>query len=339
MSKPEIPGQPLIQREPAEQIRFFVDLFRNTVKPETYQRLTTHVRELGLDFSEDELLIFAGLDTPARVQEFLNTQIYYNNDHQFPGQEETAMPPRRVLQTGIAHCFEGAMFAYAVTFLHGLAPQMILLEAKQDSDHNLVILQDAETKLYGAIAHSRYPNLDGRPAIYPTIRPLAESYAPWYYSDRTNDPKDVTLIGFSDPFDLVAKYGVGWMASIEPLWDIYFTYIDDTLRFHYIFDDSGETHLYQLLHALKNKWIQVDAQGRPFVNVNNLPKNVQDLWYAFWRVYDPKEIVPTAAALQIDRQFERLAHITPLDLEENAKELGKFLARGYRIEQIYRNPY
>ncbi len=338
MSKPEIPGQPRVQLGPAEQIKFFVDLYRNAVKPETFKRLTVRVRELGLDFSEDELLILAALDTPARVQEFLNTQIYYNNDHLYPGQEETAMPPRRILQTGIAHCFEGAMFAYAVNFLHGHSPQMILLEANQDSDHNLVIFQDPQTKLYGANAHSRYPNLDGRPAIYPTLRPLAESYAPWYYSDRTNDPKDVTLVGYSDPFDLIAKYGVAWIDSGEPLWDIYFAYIDDTIKFHYLFDDSGETHLYQMLHAVKNKWIQVDRQGRAFVSVSDLPREAQELWHALWRIFDPKDLSTLDHTREIDKRFIELTHMTPLDLDENAKELQKFLDRGYRIEQIRRNP-
>ena len=33
----------------------------------------------------------AALDTPARVQEFLNTQIYYNNDHASPDLEELYM--------------------------------------------------------------------------------------------------------------------------------------------------------------------------------------------------------------------------------------------------------
>jgi len=232
VSKP-YPVPPL--PDPAEQIQTFVNLYRDAVHPTTLARLTACVCELSLPFTDQELLILAALDTPARVQEFLNTQIYYNNDHASPDLQETAMPPRLVLRTARAHCFEGAMFAYAVNYLHGHHPRLMLLEASQDSEHNLVLYRDPQTGWYGCNAHSAFKCLDGRPAEYKTLRALAESYYPYYYSDRTNDPGDLTLVGYSDPFDLVAKFGVRWMGSLEPLWDIYYTYLDDTITFHYLF--------------------------------------------------------------------------------------------------------
>ncbi len=284
MSKPEIPGEPIPLLPPDEQIRIFVDLYRDQVNPASRARLHARVRELGLSFPDDELLIIAALDTPKRVQEFLNTQIYYNNDHASVEQEETALPPRRVLQTARAHCFEGAMFAYVVNFLHGHNPRWALLEASQDSEHNLVIVQDPQTGLYGCNAHSRVFNLDGRAMVFPTLRGLAESYYMWYYSDRTNIFDDLTLVGYSDTFDLVAKYGHAWMDTEEHLWLIYYTYIVDTLQFRFIYDDSGKTHLYPVIAALKNRWIQIDPRGKPYVSVSDLPARAQELWHAFWRV-------------------------------------------------------
>lgn len=334
MSRSEIPGQPLQQLEPAEQVKFFADLYRSRVNPEAHTRLITHTRELRLNFDDDELVILAALDTPAKVQEFLNTQIYYNNDHASADTEETAMSPRRVLQTARAHCFEGAMFAYAINFLHGHEPRLIMLEASQDSEHNLVVFQDPQTKLYGVNAHSAFQNLDGRPTQYSTIRAIAESYYPYYYSDRTRNPAHLTLVGYSNPFDLIPKFGVAWMASEEPLWDIYYTYIDDTITFHYLFDDSNETHLYPLVRALKEKWIRMGMQSQPCVSVVDLPPAAQELWAKFWQVFDPNDTRPRGTAREIEKQFQKLTGTTPIDLTENVEELKYFLEGGYRIEQI-----
>jgi hypothetical protein len=333
VSKPLAPGQTLVHLEPAQQVRLFADLYRDVVNSASYARLAAHVNELGLQFSDDELLVLAALDTPARVQAFLNTQIYYNNDHASAQQEETAMSPRRVLQTALAHCFEGAMFAYAVDYLHGHEPRLVMLEASQDSEHNLVLFQDPQTGLVGVNAHSAFPHLDGRPAQYASIRAIAESYFPYYYSDRTKDPADLTLVGYSEPFDLATKFGVAWMGSEEPLWEMYYTYVDDSLRLYNLFDDSGETHLYPLIQALKSRWIQVDAQGHPFVRVSDLPSRAQELWAAFWRVHEP-DTRPHGEAREIERQFQRLFHTTPIDLQENAEDLVYFMERGFCMEQL-----
>ena len=334
MSKAEIPGQPIVELRPREQLKSFADLLRARVNPKSHERLAARTREFGLTFAEEELFILSALDTPERVQQFLNTQIYYNDDHAFPGQEETAMSPRQVLQSSRAHCFEGAMFAYAVNFLHGHAPRHVLLEASQDSEHNLVLYQDPKTGMYGVNAHSAFPHLDGRPPNYTTVRAIAESYYPFYYSDRTRNPSDLTLVGYSDPFDLIGKYGVEWIAWEKPLWDIYYTYIDDTITFHYLFEDSDETHLYPLIRALKEGWIKIEIGNQPSVSVEGLAQRAQELWKAFWREFDSRNARPQGAAREIEKQFQKLTATTPLDLIENAEELRKFLERGYRVEQL-----
>ncbi len=325
----------MVRRTPDAQVKYFADLYRHAVNPVQLAWFTSHVTSLGFHFSEDELTVLTALETPGKVQRFLNTQIYYNDDHNFADVEETAMPPRQVLRTGMAHCFEGALFAYAVNYLHGHSPRWVLLEASQDPDHNLVVFQDPQTGLYGANAHSSWPFLDGRRPEYSTSRALAESYAPYYISDLTRNSDDLTLVGYSDPFDLTAKFGVEWIGATESVWDIYYTYVDDTVRFHYLFDDSDETHLYPLVRAVKGKWIQSDAAGKAFVSVSDLPPAAQDLWRAFWREYDiASEQHPHGAAREIQAEFMRLTGTTPIDLRVQADEFANFLANGQHVQRL-----
>lgn len=334
MSKP-IPKGGIVRVTPAEKLREFARVYRGAFSPEAAERFAERSAALDLHFAGDEFAVLVALDTPAKVQEFLNTELYYNDDHGSVEQDETAMPLRRVLQTGMAHCFEGAMFAYAVNFLHGHEPRLVMLEASQDADHNIVVCRDPGTGFYGSNAQSRYPGIVGRPAEYPTVRALAESYVPYYYSDRTLDPKDLTLVGFSDEIDLVAKYGAAWMASDEPLWDLYYTYIDDTRLFHYFSNDPGRPHLYPFVRALRANWIRVDAAGKPFVSADDLPAAARIAWRAFWKAYGPADGPrPRGKAREIEQEFFRLTGTTPIDLDDNAFDLQLYLAAGYRIEQL-----
>jgi hypothetical protein len=336
MSKPIPPGGiPRVRR--AEKLRELAAPYRETLAPEARRSFEARCASLGLRFESDEIVILGGLDTPLKVQAFLDTQLFYNQDHESEEQEETAMPPRLVLGAGKAHCFEGAILAYAVNFLHGHEPRLVMLEASQDADHNLVVCRDPATGLYGANAHSRYPGLVGRPAEHPTIRALAESYVPFYYSDRTLDPKDLTLVGYSDPIDLVARFGTGWMGSKEQLWDIYYTYVDDSVEFHYFVDDPGRPHLYPMVRALKEHWVRLAAAGEPYVSLKDLPPGAKAAWDAFWSVYGPEDGPrPSGKAKEIERDFFKLTGTTPIDLDDIAFDLQFFLAAGYKVEQLVR---
>jgi hypothetical protein len=334
MSKP-IPKEGIVRVAPEVKLRELARPYRDAVDPEALGRFRARSEALGLRFADDELILLAALDTPAKLESFLATELYYNDDHSSPDQEETAMPPRLVLRAGMAHCFEGAFLAYAVNYLHGHGPSLVMLEASQDADHNIVVWRDPRTGLYGSNAQSRYPGLVGRPAEYPTLRALAESYVPFYFSDRTLDPKDLTLVGFSDPIDIGAKYGPAWMASESPLWDIYYTYIDDAVPFHYFSDDPGRSHLYPAVRALRENWIRLDAEGEPFVSLDDLPAGARREWDSFWKGYGPGDGPrPRGRAHDIEQAFFRLTGTTPIDLQDNANDLCAFLAGGYRIDQL-----
>jgi len=334
MSKPISADQPRVPLAPDAQVKYFADLYQGAVNPDTLTKLTARAAELGLRFTNDELLVLAALDTPDKVQGFLDTHLDYNDDHVSVEQEETAMPPRRVLQTGAAHCFEGALFAYAVNYLHGHNSRFVLLETTQDIEHNLVVWQDVHTGRLGCNAHSTYPGLDGRRAEYRTLNALIESYYPYYYSIRSNDYNDIVLVGYSEPFDLAERFGIAWMASEEMLWSIYYTYIDASVKFRYLNDDAHEPHLYPLVHALKENWIRIDANGQGYVSTRDLPDAAHKLWHEFWQLHTDASKRPQHTASEIEREFFRLTGTTPIDLFDHADDLQWFLAAGYKIEQL-----
>lgn len=335
MSRLATPNQPRVVRYPEEQVKYFADLYRDSINPTLLANLQARVENLELRFTNSELLVLGALDTPDKVQIFLDTQLYYNDDHISVEQDETAFSPRRVLQTGMAHCFEGALFAYTVNYLHGHHPCFMLLETTQDIEHNLVVWQDPRTQLYGCNAHSTYPGLDGRPAQYPSLRALAESYYPYYYSIRSNDLTDIVLVGYSDPFDLVARFGTAWMASDDLLWDIYYTYIDESVQFHYLRDESGEPHLYPLVRALKEGWIQIDSHGQGFVSTQYLPAEAHELWHKFWQLHSDAAKRPKDNAVEIEKRFFELTGTTPIDLFDHADDLQWFLAAGYHVQDLF----
>jgi hypothetical protein len=314
-----------------EQLAVFVREYGPRVAPGAKEQVMSKARALELDFSELEFTVLAALDTPQKVQHFLDTEITYNNDHATPDSEETTWTPKQVLRRANAHCFEGAMFAYAVNALHGHEPRLVLLESSQDSDHNLVVYRDAVTGLYGCNAHSAFPNLNGRGPGFGDIRTMSESYHPHYYSDRSRDPTDLTLVGYSEPIDLVATRGAAWMGSDGDLWDLYFSYIDETAVFHYLFDDSGESHRYPAIRALEEKWIVRGADGTVTVAVHNLPRPAQELWEPYWEKKKRGEPMR-----ELDVHFRKLTGLTPPDLDDNARDLQGQLKRGARIPALAR---
>ncbi len=119
------------------------------------------------------------------------------------------------------------------------------------------------------------------------------------------------------------------------MWDIYYTYIDDTWRFHYFVDDPGTPHLYPVIRALKENWIRIDAHGKPFVSVNDLPDVAQKLWDDFWREYGANDgRRPQGIAREIEQEFFRATGTTPIDLDDNAFDFQFYLDAGYRVEDI-----
>jgi hypothetical protein len=158
-----------------------------------------------------ELRIFKKLNTPKKIQDFLNKLPYHLAD--------TVFSPRKVLRERTAHCFEGALFAATALRINGYEPLVMDLEADPtDTDHVIAIYR--EHSAWGAIATSNYPGCRGRPAIYRNLRELALSY----FNDYFSPSKRLTLRKYSLPVNLKRFDKNGWVTSEKDLW-----YIEDYL--------------------------------------------------------------------------------------------------------------
>ena len=118
--------------------------------------------------------LFARLDTPQKIQDFLD-RLPAN----FEPDGDTVMSPRRVLQARIAHCAEGALFAAAALSFHGRQVWLMDIRAlPRDQDHIVALFK--ERGAWGAISKTNHAILRWRDPIYASARELAMSYAHEY---------------------------------------------------------------------------------------------------------------------------------------------------------------
>jgi len=151
------------------------------------------------------------LTTPAKIQQFLDNDLAYNQEPR----GATCYSPSMVLRTGVAHCMEGALVAAMALRRLGYPPLLVDLEAVRDSDHVLAVYRiDGH---WGALAKSDYAGLRSREPVYATIRELALSYFEHYY----NEAGEKTLRAFSRPVNL-ARFDrpLKWMTTLDEVWDI-----------------------------------------------------------------------------------------------------------------------
>ena len=150
------------------------------------------------------------LNTPAKVQSFLDREIVYNTEPHGP----TCYSPRTVLDRRVAHCMEGALLAAAALRQQGHPPLIVDLEATRDTDHVLAVFR--EHGCWGAVAKSNFSGLRFREPVYRTIRELAMSYFEHYFNLR----REKTLRAYSRPVNLRRFDGLDWMTTSAQLWDI-----------------------------------------------------------------------------------------------------------------------
>jgi hypothetical protein len=161
-------------------------------------------------FNEKELKILRALDTPKKIQDFLNT-IPIN----FEENGDTCMSPRKVLRENKCHCIEGAMLAASALRIHGEKPLVVdLTSAKDDFDHVITVFQ--RDGKWGAISKTNHAVLRYREPVYRDIRELVMSYFHEYFKD--NGKK--TLRSFSMPVDLSIFDHKGWTTDENDVWYI-----------------------------------------------------------------------------------------------------------------------
>ena len=160
-------------------------------------------------FHVRELSVLRRLDTPERIQRFLD-DVDYNKEEGGP----TCRSPRRVLRDRLAQCLEGALFGAAALRVQGWEPLLLDLEAVRDDDHVLAIFR--QRGCWGAVAKSNYAGLRSREPVYRSLRELAMSYFEHYY----NPEGEKTLRSYSRPVNLRRFDRIDWMTAEQDLWPI-----------------------------------------------------------------------------------------------------------------------
>ena len=167
-------------------------------------------RSGGGVFSSAERAVFRRLNTPEKIQRYLDCEIVYNKELDGP----TCRSPRRLMRDRTGHCMEGALFGAAALRMLGYPPLLLDLEAVRDDDHVLAIFRLRGH--WGAVATSNYAGLRYREPVYRTLRELAMSY----FEDYFNLQKEKTLRRYSRPVNLLRFDSIEWMTAEEDVWAI-----------------------------------------------------------------------------------------------------------------------
>jgi hypothetical protein len=164
-------------------------------------------RESDLGLTRAQFALLQRLDTPQKVQAFLHS-LKQNFEHD----GETCRPVTQVLQTGRAHCIEGAMLAAAAFWVHGEPPLILDMRAEHDFDHVVALFK--RNGRWGAISKTNGIGLRWRDPVYRNLRELAMSYFHEYYNGRAHK----TLREYSVPFDLRRMDPSIWVSGTKNCW-------------------------------------------------------------------------------------------------------------------------
>jgi hypothetical protein len=160
----------------------------------------TELNALDLQLNPREQQILLSLDTPIKIQAFLD-EIPYSA-------ESCYRCPLQVLRDRLAHCFDGALFAAAALRRIGFPPLILdMLPNERDDDHLLALFK--QENHWGAIAKSNFAGLRFREPIFRNLRELVLSYFEPYY----NIEREKTLRGYTVPLNLTAFDKLNWMTS------------------------------------------------------------------------------------------------------------------------------
>lgn len=163
-----------------------------------------------LNFTQKEIALMKRLNTPAKVQDFLNSlKFNFEKDG-----KNVIKSPIRVLREKNAHCIEGAILGAYVLSLHGYKPLILHLKTtKGDFDH--MITPFKKDGLWGALSKTNHAVLRYREPVYKNIRELVMSYFHEYFLDNGNK----TLRSYSIPLNLNI-FEKGWEVAEYDLWGI-----------------------------------------------------------------------------------------------------------------------
>jgi hypothetical protein len=156
-----------------------------------------------LSWSSNELILIRQLDSPIRIQFFLDN-LQYNSVIE-------CRSPRYVIKNRRAHCTEGAIFAAACLEFIGYPPLVVDLKAENDDDHVIAVFK--YRGYWGAIAKSNFTVLRFREPVYRTLRELSMSYFDFYF----NTLGEKTLRSYSLPHNLNRFNHTKWRITDKDL--------------------------------------------------------------------------------------------------------------------------
>jgi hypothetical protein len=160
-------------------------------------------------FSKKEIALIKRLNTPAKVQDYLNS-ISFNFENSGP----TLKSPLYTMKYRNAHCMEGALLGAYMLKEHGFRPYIMLLKSgKNDFDH--VIAPFKIGGFWGALSKTNHAVLRYREPVYKNLRELVMSYFHEYFLDNGRK----TLRAYSALLDL-DTFEDGWATLDGDLWGI-----------------------------------------------------------------------------------------------------------------------
>lgn len=160
-----------------------------------------------LPFTRKERALIGRLNTPSKVQRWLNA-LKYNNEKG----GETLRSFRPVASLKTAHCLEAALFAAVVMEQHGYPPLVMSIESQDWLDHVIFIYRHKTG--WGSVARSRDPGLHGRKPRFRSPRALARSYYDGYV-DYTGRVKGFGVANLVD-----ALPGYDWRLTTKNAWKV-----------------------------------------------------------------------------------------------------------------------
>ncbi|KKU90184.1 MAG: hypothetical protein UY20_C0001G0035 [Candidatus Yanofskybacteria bacterium GW2011_GWA1_48_10] len=161
-------------------------------------------------FNQREIKLIRKLNTPAKIQDFLNKiPINFEKDGQ-----DTVKSPLMVIRKNSAHCIEGAILGAFILSLRGHKPLLMHLEsARNDIDH--VVAPFRLNGYWGALSKTNHAVLRYREPVYKSLRELAMSYFHEYFTDDGVK----TMRSYSRPLNLNV-FEKTWPVESENLWGI-----------------------------------------------------------------------------------------------------------------------
>ncbi len=160
-------------------------------------------------FTSKEIKFLKHLNTPAKVQDFLNG-LKFN----FEKDGETLKSPIFTLRAGRAHCFEGSLLGAYILSLHNF-PSLVMHLKANNGDYDHVVAPFKVQGRWGALSKTNHAVLRYREPVYKNIRELVMSYFHEYFlNDGTK-----TLRQYSEPMNLNI-FEDGWETLDGDLWGI-----------------------------------------------------------------------------------------------------------------------